>query len=144
MRQISYWEAISERSVEGQASRTDARYLFITIEKSPLGRKEYRDTRTSYSIDSTPLSSFSLPFIHQRWVERAKERDVARWGRWGQRIVTGCLPINLDRVSWVADRISGRELYLSAHTRTVSKQQCPKFSKSRNWTLLQQKRGVKQ
>ena len=27
MRQISYWEAISERSVEGQASRTDARYL---------------------------------------------------------------------------------------------------------------------
>jgi hypothetical protein len=28
VRQISYWKAIPERSVEGQASRTDARYLY--------------------------------------------------------------------------------------------------------------------
>ena len=35
------------------------------------------------------------------------------WVPWGQRIVTGYHPVNLDRVSWVTDSISGRDLYLS-------------------------------
>ena len=32
------------------------------LRKRPLGRKEHRHTRTSYSVDSTDLSSFLSPF----------------------------------------------------------------------------------
>ena len=61
-RQMSQWKVIPEGSVEGQASRSDARYLLVRLLWKSYSSLQFEYKRYS-SMDSWCRKSFLLPSL---------------------------------------------------------------------------------